>query len=72
MKKSLSFDVLSDRVCSAPGCEKHIKQRLVDTIDAHLCYTHFCVKESGRAHYVNAAPRKKRIIAGLPVKTFTA
>ena len=70
MKKSHKFDELSDRVCMEPGCDKHIKQRLVDTKDARRCYYHWCVKESGRAHYVNSAPRKKRVLLGLPVKSF--
>jgi hypothetical protein len=70
MKKSHPFDELSDRVCIEADCEKHIKQRLVDTKDAIRCYKHHCIKESGRAHYVNANPRKKRIIKGLPVKSF--
>lgn len=70
MKKSHRHDELSDRICSAPGCEKRIKARMVETKDAHLCYRHYCIKEAGRAHYINSNPRKKRIIKNLPVKDF--
>ena len=31
MKKSHSFDVLSDRECQTKGCTKKIKQRLVSS-----------------------------------------
>ena len=71
MKKSHRFDELSDRVCLGCG-EKNIKQRMVDTKDAHRCYKCHCIKEAGRAHFVNSKPRRKRIEAGLPVKTFAA
>jgi hypothetical protein len=70
MGKSHRFDELSDRECSAPGCSKKIKQRMVDTKDAHLCYKHWCNKEADRRHLVNYQPRRKRVEAGLPVKTF--
>lgn len=70
MKKSHSHDELSDRVCSAPGCEKKIKVRMVELKDARLCYGHYCKKEAAKGHYVNTQPRKKRIIKGLPVKKY--
>jgi hypothetical protein len=70
MKKSHRHDELSDRVCSAPGCEKHIKQRMVELKDARLCYLHYCKKEATKGHTVNTQPRKKRIVAGLPVKKY--
>jgi len=70
MKKSHKLDDLSDRVCAQPGCSKKIKARFADRDSIRYCYLHFCIKESGRAHYVNAAPRKKRIMKGLPVKSF--
>ena len=70
MKKSHRHDQLSDRVCLAPGCPKLIKQRMVDTKDARLCYKHFCKKEAGRAHFINNQPRKKRVLKNLPVKDF--
>jgi len=44
---------------------------MVELKDAHLCYKHYCIKEAGRAHYVNRNARKKRIAAGLPVKEFS-
>jgi hypothetical protein len=40
LKKSYSFDVLADRVCLEPGCDKRIKQRLVESKDARFCYKH--------------------------------
>lgn len=70
MKKSHRHSDLSDRVCMAPGCHKLIKQRMVETKDARLCYEHFCLKEFNRGHTVNTQPRKKRIIKNLPVKSF--
>jgi hypothetical protein len=70
MKKSHKFDDLSDRVCAQPGCSKKIKTRFADSEKIEYCYLHFCMKEAKRAHYVNANPRKKRIIKGLPVKSF--
>jgi hypothetical protein len=70
MKKSHRHDELSDRVCGAPGCHKLIKQRMVDTKDARLCYQHFCLKEFKRGHTVNTKARMKRITKGLPVKSF--
>ena len=40
MKKSHSFDVLSDRKCIVTGCRKFIKKRLVEDIDARRCNKH--------------------------------
>lgn len=38
MKKSWSFDVLSDRVCDSPGCHRRLKlRRVVEHKDAY-CY----------------------------------
>jgi hypothetical protein len=71
MKKLHSHDVMSDRICLHPGCNKPIKLRMVELKDARLCYKHHCKKESGRAHYVNANPRRKRIVKNLPVKDFS-
>ena len=71
MKKDHSHDVMSDRKCSAPGCNKPIKLRMVELKDARLCYKHYCKKEANRAHYVNAHPRRKRIEKNLPVKDFS-
>jgi hypothetical protein len=70
MKKSHRHNELSGRICAVVGCIKHIKQRLVETKDAILCYGCFCKNEANRAHYVNANPRRKRIEKGLPVKSF--
>ena len=43
MAKKLSFDVLSIRHCIHPGCEKLIKQRLVDKDPTGNKFTH-CYK----------------------------
>ena len=40
MKKSHKHTDLSNRVCFEEGCDKHIKQRLVDLKDAKYCYKH--------------------------------
>jgi len=71
MKKNHAHTVMSDRRCLAPGCSNLIKLRMVELKDARLCYKHYCKKEAGRAHYVNANARKKRILKGLPVKDFS-
>ncbi len=70
MKKSHRHDDFSDRVCAAPGCRKHIKQRMVETKDAFLCYLHYCIKENKRNHTINTKARLKRVINNLPVKEF--
>jgi predicted SprT family Zn-dependent metalloprotease len=70
MKKSHKFDELSDRVCAQPGCPKLIKARFADSEKIEYCYECHCRKEAARAHFVNSNPRKKRIVAGLPVKSF--
>jgi hypothetical protein len=40
MRKSHSFDDLSDRKCIEPNCPKFIKKRLVQDIDARRCNKH--------------------------------
>jgi hypothetical protein len=70
MKKSHKYDELSTRQCSAPKCVKFIKQRMVETVDAHRCYACHCKKESLRGHTINSKSRMKRIAKGLPVKNF--
>jgi hypothetical protein len=40
LKKTHSFDELSDRVCLDLLCNKLIKQRLVESKDARFCYEH--------------------------------
>jgi hypothetical protein len=40
MKKTHTFDTMSDRTCREPGCEKKIKLRLVEIKDAGFCYKH--------------------------------
>ena len=71
MKKTHRHDEMSDTICAAPGCHKNIKLRMVETKDAILCYKHYCKKESGRAHFINANPRKKRVLKNLPVNDFS-
>ena len=70
MKKSHRQDELSDRVCANPACNKRIKLRMVEQCDARFCYDCYCKREANRGHMVNTQPRKKRVIAGLPVKSF--
>ena len=60
----------SDKQCDHPGCEKFIKQRLVNLSDKLTkCYKHYCAEEAKRGHFVNHKNRKDRIEAGLPVKS---
>ena len=43
MRKKYSFNVLSDKVCRHPGCEKKLKARLVETKEPHNithCFKH--------------------------------
>jgi hypothetical protein len=68
MRKSHRHDELSDRKCLK--CAKPLKLRMVETKDARVCYGCHRKKEANRGHYVNANPRKKRIVKGLPVKSF--
>lgn len=62
---------LADKRCNYPGCNKRIKQRLVDIKEnINLCYKHHCIKEAKRGHTINTRPRSKRILKELPVKSF--
>ena len=56
MKKTHPFDKLSDRVCSTPGCRKHLKQRLVD-IKPTVTRCYNCEREyqAGREHFMSTA-----------------
>jgi len=65
MKKSHSFDDLSEKTCS---CGQAIKTRLAERFS--LCYNCYRDKESKRGHKINQQPRDKRIEAGLPVKQY--
>jgi len=70
-KAKLPFDRLSDTECSFPGCHKRIKQRLVnDKPGATQCYAHHKMEEVTRGHFIDHQPRKKRIDAGLPAKSY--
>ena len=68
MKKIFPYDVLSDDI-TCVGCPKHLKLRLVieKTLPLH-CYQCHRGKEAKRGHYINRNPRRKRVVAGLPVK----
>ena len=36
------YTVMSDKVCSFPGCTKHIKTNIINRIpNAKYCYKHF-------------------------------
>ena len=71
MKKSHKHDEMSGVNCAAPNCTKKIKQRLIDSKDNVIfCYKHYGQQEAKRGHHINTAPREKRVVAGLPVKTF--
>ena len=67
MKKSHSYDKLSDKRCK---CGKCIKARLADRFDT--CYACHIEAEATRGHFINAKPRKKRVNAGLPTKVYPA
>lgn len=37
-KRHYPYDELSDRTCETKGCERRLKQRMVDLRGAKLCY----------------------------------
>lgn len=46
MKKSYSFDVLSDKVCANPNCDRRLKRRIAEERPRfNLCYAHFMKKK---------------------------
>lgn len=56
MRKSHPFDVLSDRVCVVPGCDKHLKLRLVEEKPTVIkCFGCFRDYEAGRDHPMSTA-----------------
>jgi len=47
MKKAHRYNNLSTKKCSTPGCDRHIKQNVLDRKpSADLCYRCFCAKEA--------------------------
>ena len=71
MKKILTYDILSDSI-TCVNCPKPIKLRLVIVREKHniRCYNCHRRFEANRGHFINQNPRKKRIVLGLPVKSF--
>lgn len=53
-QKKLAFNVMSDTECVLPGCNRKIKQRLVDVRpgNVHKCYPHHVQHEAGRQHFL--------------------
>ena len=70
MKKIFSYNVLSDGITCA--CSKPIKLRIVvmKAGSPMRCYNCHRIFEANRGHFINQNPRKKRIVLGLPVKSF--
>ncbi len=69
MKKIFAYSVLSNnRSCI---CGNKLKLRLV-VIKPTLRFCYQCNKanEAARGHFIDAQPRKKRIVKGLPVKSY--
>jgi hypothetical protein len=69
--KKLIFTDLSSKKCSVNGCNNFLKTRLVEqkpTVD--MCYKHHKQREAQRGHTIDQMPRKKRILAELPVKSY--
>ncbi len=69
MKKIFAHSVLSnDRACV---CGNKLKLRLVIIKPTYKhCYQCYRAREAARGHFVDAQPRKRRIIKGLPVKSY--
>jgi hypothetical protein len=57
MKKTHSFDQLSDIVCLEPGCKKRIKERLVQTKGRRGAY--FCFKHEPK-HRISGHSKRSR------------
>ena len=71
MKKQHTFSQLSSTTCAHPGCIKKLKLRLVENKPTmKLCYMHYREQEAHRGHFVDTQPRKKRVKAELPVKSY--
>lgn len=69
--KKLRFDILSTKKCAYIGCTKFLKQRLVnDKPTATLCYGHHKKVEITKGHFIDHQPRKARVNAGMPVKSY--
>jgi len=65
----LMYNVLSNVTCNHIGCNKRIKQRLIEKKKPNtLCYNHYKMKEEKRSHFIDTNQRDKRVKAGLPVK----
>lgn len=53
MTTKSDYKVLSNKTCATPGCERKIKQNILDRKpSAKLCYRCFQEKERGRGHAV--------------------
>ena len=51
MSKKVDCKVMSGKVCRTPGCDRKIKQNILDRKpSATLCYRCFQDKERGRGH----------------------
>ena len=51
MKKSHSFDKLSDKTCDVSGCKTRLKQRIVEEKPtAKKCFKHWSEIEFARRH----------------------
>ena len=70
-KNKLGFKVLSSRKCGFSSCDKFLKQRLVnEKPTVNLCYEHHKKGQADMGHTIDCQPRKKRVLAGMPVKNY--
>jgi hypothetical protein len=58
VKKTHSFDKLSDRVCLEPGCDKKIKLRLVES-EVHRRKFNHCYKHQPK-HTISGHSKRGR------------
>lgn len=66
MKKSYSYDELSDLVCVAPGCHTRIKKRLAETKPTAIrCFTCHRKLQAKNGHSMSTA---REVRAGLKPK----
>lgn len=69
MKKIFPYNEMSSSVSCI--CGNKMKLRLVVIKPTYKrCYQCHRAREAARGHFIDAQPRKKRIVKGLPVKGF--
>jgi hypothetical protein len=59
-QNKMAFSALSSKICKTNGCNRHIKQNVLDRNPAaDLCYRCFKAKEAGRGHFIVSAKERR-------------